>query len=157
MEGERGWTGFWAPPLKIQLFVVLERDSVSLSVHTHTHAHTHTRTQVTCDTSQYSTSIHIWGRRKKTWKPATRGKSEHCYLQVGFSFVRVLWTGMVDGCKQLPLIPKFGSLSTVIESYYGFKPIPNLKGTVHPNCFCASQSHYLLIPWVISCFHVYLS
>ena len=34
-----------------------------------------------------------------TWKPATRGNSERCYLQVGFGFARVLWTGMADGCK----------------------------------------------------------
>ena len=40
-----------------------------------------------------------------TWKPAIRGNSKRCYLEVGFGFAKVLWTGMVDGCKHLPRIP----------------------------------------------------
>ena len=52
------------------------------------------------------------------WKLATRGNSEHCYLQVVFSFARALGTGMVDKRKHLPLIPKVASSNPVIESFY---------------------------------------
>ena len=53
-------------------------------------------------------SIRRW---EMTWKPATRGNSERCYLQVDFGLARVLWKGMVDGCQHLLLIPKVGSLN----------------------------------------------
>ena len=47
--------------------------------------------QVTHDTSQYTTSIHVWGRWEMMWKRATRGNSVHCYLQVGLVLVRALF------------------------------------------------------------------
>lgn len=68
--------------------------------------------------------------RRWCGNPATRGDSEHYYLQVGFDFARALWTGMADGRKHLPLIPKVAFLNPAIEScfwYFGFKPIPNLN------------------------------
>jgi hypothetical protein len=49
-----------------------------------------------------------------TWKPATKGNSERCYLQVGFGFARLLWTAMLDRRKHLPLIPKVASLKPAI-------------------------------------------
>lgn len=74
--------------------------------------------QVTYDTSQYSAFIHVWGRLELKWRPAARGSSEHCYLQVCFGFARMLWTGMTDGRKHLPLVPKVAYLNPAIESCF---------------------------------------
>ena len=77
--------------------------------------------QIPRDRSQYSTSIHVWGR----WD-----NSKRSYLQEGFCFGRLLWTGVVDGCQHLPLTQKVASLNPAIEScfvYFCFKPIPNLN------------------------------
>jgi hypothetical protein len=81
--------------------------------------------QITRETSQYSTSIHIWPRQEMMWEPATRGNSGHWHLQVGFGLAKVLV--MADGCKHLPLVPKITCSNLVIEScfwYFSFKPIP---------------------------------
>ena len=62
-----------------------------------------------------------------TWKQATRGNSELCYLQVGFGFVTALWTGMAEGCE--PLSPNVASSNPVIKHFFFFyiKHIPNLN------------------------------
>jgi hypothetical protein len=63
--------------------------------------------QVTSDTSQYLTSIHVWGHWELTWKLTTR--------VLPLDLLRGLWTGMEDGCKHLPLITKVASLNPVIK------------------------------------------
>jgi hypothetical protein len=49
-----------------------------------------------------------------TWKPAIRGNSEYCYLQIGLGFVRVL--GLADRHGHLSLVLKVACSSPVIES-----------------------------------------
>ena len=49
-----------------------------------------------------------------TWKPAIRGNSEHCYLQIGLGFVRVL--GLADRHWHLSLVLKVACSSPAIES-----------------------------------------
>ena len=58
------------------------------------------------------------------WKLATRGNTEHSYLQVGFGFDTLLSAGMVAGHKH---VPKFACLKPEIESQFCFKPTPNLN------------------------------
>jgi hypothetical protein len=60
-------------------------------------------------------------------KSAIRGNSERSYFQVGFRSAKVLWTGMVDGHKHVPLIPKVASSNPAAGSYFCFKPISNLN------------------------------
>ena len=66
------------------------------------------------------------------WKPATRGNSEHFYLQVGFGSARALWPGMGCGCKHPSLIPKVAGLkSSDRKLFWRYCFIPNLNPSLN--------------------------